>query len=123
MITVLHVDTERGWRGGERQALWLAEGLVRLGHRSIVAARPGDELARRAERAGLPVVGCEPMAELDPFTATTLRRVIRHEGVDVVHAHTGHAVALAALAARGTGAKMVLTRRVDFPLRRNRVTR
>lgn len=122
-LTVLHIDTERGWRGGERQVLWLARALMRSGHRSIVACRSGEPLAARAAEAGLTVVDMNPIAELDPLAAIRLRRVIAKERPDVVHAHTGHAVALAALATMATGARMVITRRVDFRLRPNAGTR
>ncbi|MEJ7809070.1 MAG: glycosyltransferase [Gemmatimonadaceae bacterium] len=122
-LTVLHIDTERGWRGGQRQVLWLAEQLARRGHRSLVAARPGEPLAVRAVERGLELVPSTPFAEVDPVAPVALRRVIRRERVDVVHAHTGHAVALAALASLRSGASMVLTRRVVFPLRRNLATR
>lgn len=118
-LTVMHIDTERGWRGGERQALWLASGLQRIGHRSLVAARPGNPLATRAAEQGLTVVPCAPASEADPLAAYMLRRTILAEKVDIVHAHTAHAVALASLSVLLTPAKMVLTRRVDFPLRRN----
>ncbi len=121
--TVLHVDTERGWRGGERQVLWLAAALERLGYRSIVAARPGQPLLERAAAAGLETVESAPRTELDLRAAIALRRVVRAEAVDVVHAHTGHAVALGALAVLGTGARLVLTRRVVFRLRRNPLSR
>jgi glycosyltransferase involved in cell wall biosynthesis len=119
MLSILHLDTERGWRGGERQALWLAEALAKKGHESIVAARPGQPFAERAARARLEVVPCSPAFEFDPVAVIRLRAEIRRRRVQIVHAHTGHAVALAALAAMGTGAKMVLTRRVDFRLRQN----
>jgi len=122
-LRVLHIDTERGWRGGERQAFWLAGELARRGHRSIVAARPGEPLARRAAEAGLDVVSCNPFGELDPRAALQLRAAIRRERVDVVHAHTSHAVAAGALATIGTRIPMVVSRRVDFPLRANAGTR
>lgn len=118
-LRVVHVDTERGWRGGERQAFWLAERLARMGHRSVMAVRLGEPLAQRAEAAGLAIVPMAPFAEMDVFAARSLRRAIVHEEADIVHAHTGHAVALAALATMGTHARMVLTRRVSFPLKRN----
>lgn len=118
-LAVLHVDTERGWRGGERQALWLAKALAARGHASIVAGRPGEPLADRAAASGLTVERCSPRFEFDPLAVLALRAVIRERGAQIVHAHTGHAVALAALATIGTDAKMVLTRRVDFRLRSN----
>ncbi len=122
-LTTLHIDTERGWRGGERQVLWLCAALGRLGHRAILAARPDEPLAERARKDGIEVVDCAPRFEFDPFAARRLRALVRGEGVDVVHAHTGHAVSMAALAVRGTDARMVLTRRVDFRLRGNPPTR
>lgn len=122
-LRVLHIDTERGWRGGERQALWLAAELARRGHRSVVAARAGEPLASRAAEAGLDVVPCNPLGELDPRAALQLHAIIRRERIDVVHAHTSHAVAVGALATIGTHTPMVVARRVDFPLRANTGTR
>jgi L-malate glycosyltransferase len=52
-----------------------------------------------------------------------LRRRLRESRIDIVHAHTGHAVGLGALATLGTGVKLVVSRRVDFPLRGNIGTR
>jgi glycosyltransferase involved in cell wall biosynthesis len=118
-LTVLHVDTERGWRGGERQALWLATALAARGHRSLVAARTGEALAERAVAERLPVIPCDPWGsgELDLATAARLRSAIVRHGVDVVHAHSGHAVTIGALATMATPARLVVTRRVDFRIR------
>ncbi|MEP7086088.1 MAG: glycosyltransferase family 4 protein [Gemmatimonadota bacterium] len=118
-LRVIHVDTERSWRGGERQAFWLAERLARLGHRSLLAVRPGEPLEERAKAAGIPTLSLSPFAEMDMIAALRLRAAIVREQADIVHAHTGHAVALAAMATIGTRARMVLTRRVSFPLKRN----
>lgn len=120
---VMHVDTERGWRGGERQTLWLASELARRGYASPVAARRGEPLAERAAAAGLEVVACSPASEVDPRAAWGLRTAIRERAIDIVHAHTAHAVAVAAVATLGTGIPMVVARRVDFPLRANIGTR
>ncbi|MEP6492320.1 MAG: glycosyltransferase family 4 protein [bacterium] len=122
-LRVLHVDTERGWRGGERQALWLALELARRGHTSVLAARVGEPLADRASAAGLPVADCSPLSELDLLAAWRLRRLIRAWQIDVVHAHTAHAIAVAALATTRTVVPLVVSRRVDFALRDNAGTR
>jgi len=118
-LRIVHVDTERGWRGGERQAFWLAERLVRLGHHSVMAVRPDEPLATKAREAYIPIIPLAPFGEMDILAAMTLRRAIINEDADIVHAHSGHAVSLAALATMGTRARMVLTRRVSFPLKRN----
>jgi L-malate glycosyltransferase len=122
-LCLLHVDTERGWRGGERQTLWLARELGRRGHVSIVAARTGEPLHDRARAAGLLTVACDPAGEADLLAAWRLRRLIRVRAIDVVHAHTAHAVAIAALATLGMPVPLVVSRRVDFRLRNNAGTR
>ncbi len=122
-MRILHLDTERGWRGGERQAFWLAVELARRGHLSTVAARSRHPLAQRVRDAGLPVVNCSPRFEGDPLRVYRVRRAIRRFDIDIVHAHTGHDVTLGALAIVGTRAKLVISRRVDFRLRENPGTR
>lgn len=122
-LTVLHVDTERGWRGGQRQVYWLARHMRDLGHRPIVVARAREALAQRLVEQGIQVLPVRPVTEFDPFVAMRMRRVIRRDGVQLVHAHAGHAVALAALASRGTSARMIVTRRVNLSLRANIGTR
>src|SRR5579872_4604842 len=97
-MRILHIDTERGWRGGERQALWLAAELERRGHNSVIAARLGEPLAARAREAGLAVHACSPAFEADPRAACALRRRIAKSRIEIVHAHTAHAVGLGALA-------------------------
>ena len=124
-LRVLHVDTERGWRGGERQTLWLARELAQRGHESVIAARTGEPLAQRAREAGLEAIDCSPAMELDLRAAWRLRRAIEAHDIDVVHAHAAHAVGVAALALVGREPRvpLVVSRRVDFPLRQNAGTR
>lgn len=122
-LRVLHVNTERGWRGGERQTLWLSMSLTQMGHHSVIAARPGEPLAKRAAEQGLKVVPASPLVEYDFGAALRLRDYVRRMQIQVVHAHAAHAVALAALGTIATNAVMVTTRRVDFRLRSNRASR
>lgn len=122
-LSVVHLNTERGWRGGERQTWLLARELERRGHRNWVACRPGEPLARESQAAGLSVLPLSPWSEAGLATALRLRLFLRRQKIDVLHAHTGHAVGLGALAAVGTPVRRVATRRVDFPLRANAFTR
>jgi L-malate glycosyltransferase len=122
-LRVVHVDTERGWGGGQRQVHALATGMLRRGHESWVMARPDSLLAAALARDGIPVVPLAPAFEWDPVAAGRLRALLRRVRADVVHAHAAHAVSLAALAVVGTRVPLLVTRRVALPLRRNPLSR
>jgi glycosyltransferase involved in cell wall biosynthesis len=116
------VDAGRAWRGGQRQALLLMEGLRERGHRVRGAFRAGAPLARAAADAGFDVLPIAPRAELDLAAARALRRRLRELRPDLVHAHDAHGTATALLAARGI-APVVASRRVALPPRRNPLSR
>ena len=122
-LRVVHVDTERTWGGGQRQLHALAAGMQRLGHRSWVAARPGTLLSAALARDGVPVVPLAPAFEWDPVAAARLRALLRRVRPDLVHAHAAHAVAVSTLAIARTPIRLLVSRRVALPLRRNPVSR
>jgi glycosyltransferase involved in cell wall biosynthesis len=119
-VRVLHVNTERTWRGGEQQTLWLAAGLRDLGEESEVAAPPGSPLAARARAAGLRVHEVRMRGEWDLGAVRALRGIYRERDPDVVHMHTSHAHALGCLARVGRRRPLAaVSRRVDFSIYRN----
>lgn len=122
-LRVVHVDTERTWGGGERQLHALAVEMRRRGHSNWAAVRPRTQLAAALAGGGVPVIGLSPAVEWDPVAVARLRALLRRVGAQVVHAHTAHAVATAALACAGTGARLLVARRVAHPLRRNPMSR
>jgi len=118
---ILQVNTARGWRGGERQVLWLTERLNAWGVRSIVASPPTERLANEVIGRGLPHVSFSPRGEWDWLAVRALRRSAAAHGVNVLNSHDGHANTLAALA-RTARQRFVITRRVHHRLR-NMVSR
>jgi L-malate glycosyltransferase len=110
--TLFHVDGERGYRGGERQLLYLAAALRARGRRNVVYCRAGGELEREAARQGFETRVLPFWSEWDPVSAWRLAADARREGA-VIHAHTGHAAGIAALASLRS-APVVAHRRVDF---------
>jgi len=115
---VLHLSSEIGLRGGERQLLLLAAGLEALGFQQTVAAPRGSALARRAGALGLPLLPLTPRPAWSPQNLVRLVRWLRAHPGTVAHAHTSPALSLVALARRlGPPAAVVHTRRVAFPLR------
>jgi glycosyltransferase involved in cell wall biosynthesis len=112
---ILHVDSGRSWRGGQRQVFLLATGLRDLGYRTLIVAPTGSPLIRRAERAGLPTYRLTLRGEWDIRSARELRAVAGEWRADVVHAHDARAHSIARLALLGKRKpRLVVTRRVAF---------
>src|SRR5262245_31022521 len=89
----------------------LLRGLKARGHESDLAADPNGPLAAAAAADGVPVLPLRIANHLDVRAALALRRLVR--GHDVVHFHTARAHALAPFC-RGLGARLVVTRRMDY---------
>src|SRR5450631_238087 len=125
----LHVDTARTWRGGQNQVLLTVNGLRSIGQRAALVAHPDGELRRRAAE-GLELIPLAPRSEMDLSAAWRLSRVIRQLKPDIIHAHDAHGVAMASLALslgsaplKGRAPALVVSRRVDFHLRGNSLSR
>jgi L-malate glycosyltransferase len=113
---ILHVDSGRSWRGGQRQVFLLATGLRDLGYRVLVVAPTGSPLIKRSERAGLPTYRLTLRSELDIGSARELRAVAREWGANIVHAHDPRSHSVARLALIGKRKiRLVVSRRVAVP--------
>jgi glycosyltransferase involved in cell wall biosynthesis len=117
-LRVLHVDSERSWRGGERQVLLLMERQRAAGDEPHLAAPHDSIVAQRAGAEGFPVHAIAMRGTWDVPAALRLARLHRVLLPDVVHWHAARAHALGAVAVRlAPGPVRVLSRRVDFPVR------
>ena len=102
-MKTLHVDTGRELRGGQRQLIYLLEGLLSRGEKIAVLARKDSPFFEHCHLAGWPV------------HAATLLNVMRQaRSADLVHAHDARAHTLTAIASRKP---LAVSRRVAFPVR------
>ncbi len=109
-MRLLQINTERGWRGGERQTLLTALGLRSLGHEVELLARSGGALSKQAQAHGLVVRGVDSSLALGLWLA-------RHGGAyDVLHAQTAKAVTWVVLTKWLHRRPIVFSRRTSFPL-------
>jgi glycosyltransferase involved in cell wall biosynthesis len=102
-MRILHLDSGLEMRGGQWQVLRLHEGLIALGHESVLLAREGSPLLVAANQRSLPCATLRP-----------LRLGAQSRGFDIVHAHDARSHTLGALFAR---APLVVSRRVAFPVK------
>jgi len=102
-MRILHLDSGRDMRGGQRQVLFLMEGLAAAGVESTLLAREQAPLFAAARQRGWRV---EPLG-----WARAARLSRRH---DLVHAHDARTHTVGAIV---RGGRLVVSRRVAFPVR------
>jgi L-malate glycosyltransferase len=103
-LTVLHLVANRWWTGSADPVLRLLVGLRRRGHRPLLGVIPGDRFEVKAREAGfdpLPGLSLAPRAIVRDVAR--LRRLVRREGVQVIHVHHSHDHWLAMLVRSGLG--------------------
>jgi hypothetical protein len=102
-VFILHIDSGVEMRGGQWQALYLMRGLVAAGHEIRLLAPAGSPLTEHALRDGL---DARPLSIAALGSATS--------GIHLIHAHDARAHTLALLG----GKRVIVSRRVAFPVRR-----
>ena len=118
-MRILQICSARSIGGGEKHVASLINGLRRRGHEVFVALAPNSSL--RSWLSDVPprnIFESSMRNALSLASAWKLARIARANDVQIIHAHLGRDYPLAALAAGRSGARLVLTRHVMFPLGR-----
>lgn len=118
-MKILHINTEKTWRGGEQQTLYLMLALKERGIFCHLVCQPDSPMARKAGEAGLAVFPIFMHGEADPMACYRIRNLIKIYHYDILHSHTSHAHTLAFLASIGCRVGRLVTRRVDFSIFRH----
>jgi len=110
-MRVLHLSSERTWRGGEQQIAYLMGVLRSHGVENVLVARAGSEMAQRYPDAlTIPFRG-----EWDLLSVLKLKKIIKDEKIDLIHAHSGHGHTMAVLASGGL--PVIVSKRTDYPVK------
>ena len=114
-INILHIDTEKTWRGGEAQAFSLCKGLASGEFRPLILAQPDSPLSGRMKEQGLDILEMNMKGEFDLASAYRISRIIRKRNIRLIHTHDAHAHTLAWIATvRRPDVPVIVSRRVDF---------
>jgi glycosyltransferase involved in cell wall biosynthesis len=116
-VKILHIDTEKGWRGGEQQLLYLVRGLRDKGVECAVACRVNSESFKRFSEEGFRVIPLKGNQ-----TSDILRLGVVAKEFNLVHAHAAKAHTVSALSKKLHRRPVVYTRRVDYTPKENRLT-
>ncbi|EMR04076.1 glycosyltransferase family 4 protein [Cesiribacter andamanensis] len=116
-MKILHLSSERSWRGGEQQIAYLIEELLAMGHPQVVVCKKGSAFEQHCRQKGWPHHTLPFRNSLDLASAWQLRRICHSEGADLLHVHSSRGQAIAHLAGLlGSLPPQLLTRRVAFPI-------
>jgi len=111
---VMHIDTGRRFRGGQRQLLLLSARLKTMSATQTVVVSHGSELASRI--AGIPMLEMSTSAIFRIFRLSRLKEAIVSRKINIIHAHDSHAHTLGMMLKRWRpDMKLVVARRVIFP--------
>jgi glycosyltransferase involved in cell wall biosynthesis len=111
-MRVLHVETGRHRYGGAQQVLYLIQGLIQRGVACALACERAAAIADPARQLGATVFEIPHAA--GPKLIWRLPQLVRQHAIDIVHLHSRRgADDFGILGARLSGAKVVLSRRVD----------
>jgi glycosyltransferase involved in cell wall biosynthesis len=111
---ILHIDTGRTFRGGQRQVALLTERLQWQGIEQVVACPGHSGLIRLL--ASIPTVELSTYSLVRKLHLRPLRDAILARGLTIVHAHDSEAHTLGMLLKIAIPPlKLVVTRRVVFP--------
>ncbi|MGH7874869.1 MAG: glycosyltransferase family 4 protein [Candidatus Binatia bacterium] len=123
-LRILHVDPEMNWGGGEAQVVGLLSYLAANGHHCDLLAHPAGPLFASCQSLDIQRIPFVIRNDLDLREVPRLRQRIDREKYDIVHFHTKRAHALSLWLRRGKACpKFIVTRRMDYPEKRNWYTR
>jgi len=124
LLKLLHVDPERKWGGGEVQVLGLLGYLAQRGHTVHLLTQPEGTLWQKASKLRIQTLPLNVRNDLDWRPVPGIRKLIRSGQYDIVHLHTKRAHVLSLWMPRmAPGPKYLVTRRMDYPERKNWYTR
>lgn len=117
---VLQVVTALSWRGGEQQAAYLILELKNDVENFVLCSR-GSKMEEFCKLNGVSHFAHSKRGGIDLSFAKKLKQVCFAENIDLIHVHDAHAHTFAILAASFFGNKtpIILSRRVDFPIKNN----
>jgi glycosyltransferase involved in cell wall biosynthesis len=115
-MKILHLSSEKTWRGGEQQIAYLVEEQMRLGHEVVVACREDSVFEKYCEDNKVTHITFRFANSFDVGTAKGLKKLHKSYQFDVIHIHSSRSHSIAILATKfGLNANLILSRRVDFP--------
>ncbi len=124
ILKILHLSTPYSWRGGEQQIAYLSTEMKAMGIEQVFLCAEAGALHEFAEAEGFTVFPFRPGFLSLGSDAALLKRICKNYQIDLLHVHDSKAHTVAFVAAvLGNKTPILLSRKVDFPIDTNFLSR
>ena len=107
-MKILQVNTEKTWRGGERQTLYNIQGFLQAGHEVELLCKKNFPLHQKAKDLNIPI------HTIGNGLQAILYLIKNRKRFNIIHAQTASAQMYGVISSLFHKTKVVYTRRVDF---------
>ncbi len=90
-ISILHINTAKTWRGGEKQTFYLTSLLHKRGYKSYCICQKDSILQKKLEENQLPHFPVRMRSEFDFIAAFRIADISKKLNTHILHMHTSHA--------------------------------
>lgn len=120
-MNLLHVSTALSWRGGEQQVAYLIGELEKKEINQTVLCSIGSEMETYCQQNSINYFSCKKSSSISLSYSKTLKKLCKKLEIDLCHLHDAHAHTFAIIAASffGNNTPLILSRRVDFPIKKS----
>lgn len=117
---VLHIDSQKEWRGGQQQAVYLFEAMLNNGHQTMFVCRPNSKLNSYFIKHDLPYLKVNMYGEIDFISSLKIASFCKKNGFNVLYLHSAGAHSIGLMAKIFyPQLKIIGIRRVDFKIKKN----
>jgi len=117
-MKILHLNSEKSWRGGEQQMAYLASELKENGASSILGFHADNERLNEFCKKNEFAIVHLPFGGIQLFAALKLKFWLKKNKVDIIHTHTAKAHTVAVWAnIFGARTPVVVSKRTDFKVK------
>ena len=115
-MKVLHLSSEKTWRGGEQQIAYLIDELQKYDVQNYVACRTNSAFEKHCKEYQIEHISIPFANNFDINSAFQIKNFCKYMKIDIIHMHSSRSHTLAVIASLlGANVNLILSRRVDFP--------
>jgi len=114
--SILHIEWSDGWGGQEIRILAESKEFIKRGYTVIIAAQPGSQLLKRANKSNVPTIPLKMNKALNLSAVIKLVYYIKRKSINIVHTHSSVDSRTGGIAGKIAGIKVVRSRHISVPV-------